>query len=221
MWMLAWQTCRGPPIARCCRRRRPARTLSPRQPLPRRGRRRSIRRVCCKRSALSIDRVRGLIAQRDAEQKKQAEEQARVEAEAKAAREKAERETAAKKQAEEELRAREIASAKARASARSTSRIAAYALGGVAVAGLATGTIMGLQANSTKGRFTQAETVADKERFAGQTKTNALIADAGFGIGVAAAIAAVLLYPKGDEPHDGPRALLVPHPGGAGLEVSF
>lgn len=174
-----------------------------------------------KRSALSIDRVRGLIAQRDAEQKKQAEEQARVEAEAKAAREKAERETAAKKQAEEELRAREIASAKARASARSTSRIAAYALGGVAVAGLATGTIMGLQANSTKGRFTQAETVADKERFAGQTKTNALIADAGFGIGVAAAIAAVLLYPKGDEPHDGPRALLVPHPGGAGLEVSF
>lgn len=174
-----------------------------------------------KRSALAIDRVRGLIAQRDEVQKKQAEEQARVEAEAKAARERAASEAAAKEKAEKELRQREKASAEARASSTRISRIAAFALGGVAIAGLGTGTVFGLQANGSKGRFTAAESVEAKQQLEGQTRTQAMIADAGFGVGVVAAIVAVILYPKGGDDAASTSAVLVPHAGGAGVEVRF
>lgn len=174
-----------------------------------------------KRSSLSIDRLRGLLSQREQRRGAEAAEQARLEAEAKAARANAEKEAEAKRRAEKELLSRKQADS----AARSRSKIAAFALGGVAIAGLGTGTVFGLQANGSRSQFSTAETVAVKEELRGRTQSQALIADVGFGAGVVAAIAAVILYPKGSDdveaPSDAPSAILVPGPNGAGLQVRF
>ncbi|MBX5482097.1 MAG: hypothetical protein IRZ16_09715 [Myxococcaceae bacterium] len=175
-----------------------------------------------KRSALAIDRLRGLIAQRDEARKKQAEEQARIEAEAKAAKARAAEEAAAKQRAEEELRAREQAAAEARARAQRNGKIAGFALGGVAVAGMVSGTIFGLNARASRNAFDHAETVEDKRRLQSTTTTQALIADASMGVGLVAAVLAVVFYPKGgDVAKTSTEVSLIPAAGGAGVEVRF
>ncbi len=177
-----------------------------------------------KRAALSIDRLRGLIAQRDETQKREAEEQARLAAEARAAREQAEQDALAKQRAEEQLRDQAVQAREERTRARARSRTLAFAAGGVAVAGLGTGTIFGLSANSTKARFREAGNVDEKQTLQGQTRTRALVADAGFVVGAAAAVAAVLLYPKGpEEPAVRTRMEVAVFPtlNGAGMEVRF
>jgi hypothetical protein len=149
-----------------------------------------------KRSALAIDRLRGLIEQRQkakaadeamqrhlkeqAElQRRRAEEQARAAAQARA-------------QAEEQARAQ----AEAQASAESRNRILAYTSGGLAVAGLATGIIAGLSAKSAKSDFENAATVEAKKSFESTTQHRALIADVGFGVAIAGTVAAYFLWPK-------------------------
>lgn len=173
-----------------------------------------------KRSALSIDRIRALVEAQQKARQQDAEQQAKLEAEAREAQERAAREEEAKRRAEQELRARERAQAEAAASAHKRNRILSFVLGGVAVAGLGTGTFFGVQANAAKGQFTAAETVETKQQLEGRTRSNALIADVGFGTGVVAAVVAVLLYPKG-EPEKQKSTVMVPVPGGAGLQVRF
>lgn len=170
-----------------------------------------------KRSALSIDRIRGLMRQRE----QASEEKERLSEQATLAQKRAAEEAEAKRRAEEALRQREVAAAEARKKARSRNRILAFGLGGVALAGLGTGTVFGLQANGSKAQFTGAQTVDDKLAFQKQTQGQALVADIGFGAGVVAALAAVLLYPKGPEPETETSVTFVPRAGGAGLEVSF
>ncbi len=175
-----------------------------------------------KRSMLAMDRLRGLVAQRDEAQRREADEQARLAQEAENARLKAEEETLAKQRAEDALRARQASDQKARVQARSRNKVLALVAGGVAVAGLGSGTAFGLSANASKGRFGDAQTVTLKDDLRAQTRQRALFADVGFGVGVAAAVAAVLLYPKGPDPEPAaPRATLVPAIGGAGVEVRF
>ena len=186
-----------------------------------------------KRAALSIDRLRGLMAQRDETKKREAEEQARLSAEAQAQRERAEQEALAKQRAEEQLRAQEAAAIEERGRVRARNRTLAFVAGGVAVAGLGTGTAFGLSANGAKGQFRDAQTVAEKQTLQSTTRTRALIADAGFVVGAAAAVTAVLLYPKGaDEPEvrtqtevvasaSRPSFLIFPTLNGAGVEVRF
>lgn len=172
-----------------------------------------------KRSALSIDRLNALIHKQQKSKAEDAEQQKKLEEEARAAKERAEQESEAKLRAEAQLRQQEKAAAESRTKARSRNRIISYVLGGVAVAGLGTGTFFGLGANASKERFTAAETIPSKQTFEQETRSKALLADVGFGVGIAAAITAIVLYPKGpDEPE---KAVLVPAPGGAGVAVSF
>ncbi len=174
-----------------------------------------------KRSALSIDRVRELTKRREETTRREAQ----LTAEAKAADERAAREAEAKHRAEEELRLRETAAAEARVKSRGHARIAAYTLGGVAIAGLGTGALFGLQSNGSKDQFRDARTAAEKRESEARTRQQALIADIGFGVGLVAAVTAVVLYPKGPDEAAVQTSTQVLSflvgPNSAGVEVKF
>lgn len=153
--------------------------------------------VLLKRAVLSIDRLKGLIAKSDEERRKSEEARLKAEEEARAAQAKAEADTAAAQKALEEEQARRAAEAEATAKARSRNKAIAIGAGVVGVLALGGGTFMGLQARSSKDKFDNAITVEDKRSFESQTKSQALLADVGFGVGIAALITAVIVYPKG------------------------
>jgi tetratricopeptide (TPR) repeat protein len=171
-----------------------------------------------KRAALSMDRLRGLVAQRDEAQKREAEEQARLAQKAQAERERADQEAEAKARAEQALEAQQQAAAEARARARARNRTLALVAGGVAVAGLGTGTGFGLSARSARSAFDGADTVAQKQTFEDQTRFRSRVADASFGVGVVAAVVAVLLYPRSEAE---PGTSVDVGPGGASVQVRF
>lgn len=174
-----------------------------------------------KRSALAIDRLRGLIAQREETARKEAEARAKLD------QERAEAEARAKAEAEANERAKLQAAAtlerevEAERLSRARARIGAYSLGGLALAGVGTGIAFGLQASASRDSFSRASTVAEKDELERRTRGQALIADVGFGVSIASALAAALLYPKGDEPSVEGRIELADSPGGAGVKLWF
>jgi hypothetical protein len=100
--------------------------------------------------------------------------------------------------------------------------VAAFALGGVSVASVGAGVFFGLQARDSRKTFDEATSQAAKEQAADDTRGNALLADIGFGVGLAAAIGAIIVYPKDGPPVEGEvRMTLAPRGLGAGMEVSF
>ena len=71
-------------------------------------------------------------------------------------------------------------------------------------------------------RFDKATSQQLKEQAADDTRGKALLADIGFGVGLAAAIGALIVYPKEGPPAEGEvRMTLAPSGLGAGMEVSF
>ncbi len=167
-----------------------------------------------KRSSLSIDRLRGLQQKEEAAARERAEaERLRVEGErARETQAQAERERLAQEKLRAEAERGRLAEqqqvqkvldsqrVEAELASRKTRRTAAYATGGAAVAGLGSGLVFGLLSRGSKGEFDRASTLPDKRSFESRAKSQALIADVGFGVGIAAAIAAVVLYPKGEDP---------------------
>ncbi|HEX8434007.1 MAG TPA: hypothetical protein VF697_02840, partial [Archangium sp.] len=106
--------------------------------------------------------------------------------------------------------------------ARRRMQVTSFALGGVAVAGASVGTLFGLQSRSARTTFNAATDPETKRTAADLTRSKALLADIGFGVGLASAVAAILLYPKEPLPEPGEaRVTLAPHGAGAGVEVSF
>ena len=178
--------------------------------------------VLLKRSALAIDRLRGLLDARAKRQRETAEEQARLKAQADAAKQRAEEQAEAAARARAEAQAQAQADAEAHAKSIARARTFSYVAGGLAVAGLATGVGFGLAAKSAKNDFENAATVEQKQSFQSTTKSRALMADLGFGVAIAGAVTAYLLWPKHA---DGMQAVVVPtagpHGGGAAVEVSF
>jgi tetratricopeptide (TPR) repeat protein len=175
-----------------------------------------------KRSRSAIDRLR---LQKEREQKRAAEaesERKRLRAEAEAAqrRAEAERESARRSDAANQQRL-QVAYAEAQAS-RKRMQVTSIALGGVALAGAGMGTFFGLKANGSRTEFGAARELDAKLAARDATRSNALLADIGFGVGLVGAVAAILLYPK--EPVAKPgkaRLTSAPQGTGAGLEVSF
>ncbi|MEN9799884.1 MAG: hypothetical protein RL653_3581 [Pseudomonadota bacterium] len=157
-----------------------------------------------KRSSLSIDRIKGILAQRDADRRAAAEEVRRAEDEAKAARKKAQDEAEAARLAQEEADAVVQARAEAERAGRSRLRVGSVASGILGLGALGAGTWFGLSANETFKKFKSEETntLEAKSALAASTKQQALYADIGFAVGAAALVTAVLLWPKGggDEP---------------------
>lgn len=150
-----------------------------------------------KKANLAMDRLRTMQAKAEADAMLNQAEKKRLESEAKAAqaRADAEREKARLQKAEfdaaEERRKREAAG---NLSARS---ITSIALGGLAVASFAVMAGVGVAANNSKNQFLSATTVELKRDFETQSRQRALIADIFMGIGAAAALTAIILFPWG------------------------
>lgn len=175
-----------------------------------------------KRSALAIDRLRGLLDARAKRQRETDAEQARLKAQAEAAKERAQEQSQAAAQARAQAEAQAQADVEAHAKSASRARLFSYVAGGLAVAGLATGVGFGLSAKSAKNDFENAGTVELKQSYQSTTKSRALLADLGFGVAIAGAVSAYLLWPKHP---DRMQAVVVPtagpNGGGAAVEVSF
>jgi tetratricopeptide (TPR) repeat protein len=175
-----------------------------------------------KRSAIAIDEIRVLL---DKEEKAAAEAEAqrqRLQQEAEAARRRAEEEKAAALRAEEAVRQqKKAAQARAMADYR-RSRVIAFSLGGLAVASAGAGAMFGLQAREARSRFDTATNLDRKQTAADETRSKSFLADISFSVGLAAAIGAIVVYPKGGPPVEGEvRMTLAPSGLGAGMEVSF
>jgi len=173
-----------------------------------------------KRAVLAIDRLQGLLRQREQQRAAEEMERQRLAEETQRAQARADAELQAKLRAEEEARMHRKTIQVSERRDFERARLTAYVAGGGALLGLGLGTSFGVMANASRARFTQAQTLTDKQEFERQTRQNALIADVSFGVGLAAAVATVLLYPKGAPPAE-PQAQLLFSTQGAGFEVRF
>jgi tetratricopeptide (TPR) repeat protein len=175
-----------------------------------------------KRADLFIDRLRLQVQKEEATAAAAEAERKRLQEEADAAKKRADEERAAAQRAEEASQLRLQAAYDDALTARRRMQVTSFALGGVALAGAGVGALFGLQANAARNEFNAATDLETKRAAADTTRSKALLADIGFGVGLASAVAAVLLYPK--EPLPEPveaRRTLAPRGAGAGVEVSF
>jgi tetratricopeptide (TPR) repeat protein len=176
-----------------------------------------------KRARLSVERLQ-LQQKKEDEANRAAEaERKRLQEEAEASRRRAEEEAELARRAEEANQLRRKADLESAVAAHRRSQVMSFALGGVAVAGAGTGIFFGLQATQARAGLKDATTLQGKEAVVSDTRGKALVADIGFGVGLASAVAAVMLYPKSPAPtQEGTARLTVAPRGlGAGLEVSF
>jgi hypothetical protein len=108
---------------------------------------------------------------------------------------------------------------------KSANHIPAYAVGGVAVAALAGGIIFGVEANVTTTQAQDSTSAVGLEAKGVQVGTFGLIADVCYGVSLAAAVTAVVLFftekPEGvgETSVSPPTAILLPVPGGAVLSA--
>ncbi len=175
-----------------------------------------------KRARSSIDRLRVQLQKEEATAAQTEKERQRLQQQAEAARQRVEAERESARQAEAESQLRLEAAHQDALASRRRMQVTSFAIGGVAVAGVALGTVFGLQANAARADFNGATDLQTKLEARDRTRQHALVADIGFGVGLAGAVAAILLYPK--EPVAKPgkaRVTLAPRGLGTGLEVSF
>lgn len=168
-----------------------------------------------KRSNLSMDRLRGLLAKQEADTRIRDAEKERLEREAREAQQRAETEAERARRQKAQFDAKEKEKVEVQETKANGRKIAAFAVGGVGLAALGVGIAFGLLSNGSKQAFRTATLVEDKRARQGDTVSQALIADVFLGVGVAAAITAIILYPKGDPPAE---VSFVPIPSG-GLGV--
>jgi hypothetical protein len=172
-----------------------------------------------KRSSLAIDRLRGLVQKREEARKADEAMQRHLQEQADAAKRRAQEQAEAAARAQADAEAQRRADAEAQAHAASRNRTLAYVAGGLAVAGLGTGIVAGLSARSAKSDFTAAQTVEEKESFQSTTQHRALLADVGFGVAIAGAVTAYLLWPKQSSVAVAP--VVGTSGGGASMQVRF
>jgi tetratricopeptide (TPR) repeat protein len=173
-----------------------------------------------KRADLLLDRLKRQ-QQKKAEAEAEAERQ-RLRDEAEAARRLAEEERESARRAEESHQQRLAAANEATRTARRHMQMTSFTLGGVALASAGMGTFFGLKSREARARFDAATTLSEKSKAKTATVNNAVLADIGFGVGLAYAVAALLLYPKEPLPRQGEaRLTLAPRGLGAGMEVGF
>lgn len=175
-----------------------------------------------KNSNRAIDRLRVQLDREDQAQAAADADRKRLEAEADAARRQAEEEQQAARRAEEDSQRQRQAEYDRAVKSYQRQRIGAFAVGGVAVLGVGAGVLFGMQARDAREQFDNAATLEAKETNADSTRSKALLADIGFGVGIAGAITAIILYPKEGPPTQGEvRVTLAPRGVGAGMEVHF
>ncbi len=173
-----------------------------------------------KKANLAMDRLRTLVAQREADKRIQDSEKQRLEGAAKDAQARADAE-ARKSRAQKAAYDAQAQAARDASSKKADSRkLIALGTGGLAVVGLGVAVGFGLAASGSHAAFDTATTVADKKAQEGAARTQALISDVGLGVGLAAAIAAAVLYPWGGSDADTAVSVAVaPTPGGGLLSL--
>jgi tetratricopeptide (TPR) repeat protein len=175
-----------------------------------------------KRAHSGAERARVLIDKEEQTAAATEAERKRLQEEAEASRKRAEEEQATAQRAQELARQQQQAEQERAMTSYRRSRVAAFALGGVSVASVGAGVFFGLQARDSRKTFDEATSQDAKEQAADDTRGKALLADIGFGVGLAAAIGAIIVYPKDGPPVEGEvRMTLAPRGLGAGMEVSF
>ncbi len=175
-----------------------------------------------KRAHSGAERARVLIDKEEQTAAAAEAERKRLREEAEASRKRAEEEQAAAQRAQELARQQQLAEQERAMASYRRSKVAAFALGGVSLASVGAGVFFGLQARDARKAFDAATSQQTKAQAAEDTRGKALIADIGFGAGLAAAIGAIIVYPKGGPPMEGEvRMTLAPRGLGAGMEVSF
>lgn len=181
-----------------------------------------------KRSSLSVDRLRGLLAQQNEARERSEAERARLEQERREAEARAESEARAKRDAEEAAQQRRRERVLGDQVSYDRSKMAAWVTAGVGAVALGTGGFFGFQAYQTgiaaDGPFRTASaagpTADDQGKvfYEQQAKQQALIADIAYGVGIVAAVTSVILWPKQDRPQ---LASFTVGPTGALVEVKF
>ncbi|WP_224370989.1 tetratricopeptide repeat protein [Hyalangium versicolor] len=175
-----------------------------------------------KKSAIASDQIRVLLEKEEKTAAAAEAERKRLQDEAEAARKKAEEEQATARRAEEAVRQQQAAEQERAMVSYKRSRLVAFGLGGLSAASVGAGIFFGLQARDARKTFDKATNVESKQTAADDTRSKALLADIGFGVGIAAAIGAFVVYPKEGPPAEGEvRMTLAPRGAGAGVEVSF
>jgi tetratricopeptide (TPR) repeat protein len=172
-----------------------------------------------KRSSLAIDRLRGLIDQKEKAKAADEAAQRQLQEQADAAKRRAQEQTEAAEQARAQAQAQQRAQAEAQAHAQSRNQTLAYVASGLAVVGLGTGVVAGLSARSAKSDFNDAQTVEEKQSFQTSTQHRALLADVGFGVAIAGAVTAYLLWPRHSSVTVAPAVGSAG--GGASMQVRF
>jgi tetratricopeptide (TPR) repeat protein len=175
--------------------------------------------VLLKRSALAIDRLRGLLRQQEEERANAEAVRRQLVEETRMAEERANAEREAKRKALEENEARTQAELQGAVESYQRRRTIGYIAGGAALVGAVGGTVFGILASQSRARFVEAATVEEKREAEGLTRQRAIIADVGFALGAAGALTALLVYPRGPDPSKAVQVTL--GPGSAGVEVRF
>lgn len=175
-----------------------------------------------KRSSLAVDRLRGLVAQQQEERARAEAERKRLDEERLAAEERARLEREAKREVEEAAARRQRERILSEQVGHDRAQTAAWVTAGVGAVALGTSGFFGYQAWQTgrgeTGAVATAETYTQKQEAVAAAKQQALIADVALGVGIAAAVTSVLLWPKQPRPK---VATFLVGPGSAFVEVKF
>ncbi|PTL82058.1 hypothetical protein [Vitiosangium sp. GDMCC 1.1324] len=175
-----------------------------------------------KRSRSAIDRLRLQQEKEAATEAATEAERKRLQQETEAAQRRVEAERESARRADEASQLQLKAANDDALASRKRMQVTSITLGGVALVGVGVGTVFGLKANGARSDFNAATDLDTKLAARDSTRSNALLADIGFGVGLVSAVAAVLLYPKEPVPQPGKaRLTTAPRGAGAGLEVSF
>ena len=168
-----------------------------------------------KKANLAMDRIRTLMARGSADKQVREAEKKRLEEDARKAEARADAEAAEARKQRQEFAEKEKARKEAETKQVNVRKLAAYGTGGAAIVGLGLALGFGVGSNGNREAFRTADTLALKQQYEAATRTTAAVADVSLIIGVAAAVATVILYPKGEEAEKSVTVVLAPVAGGA------
>lgn len=170
-----------------------------------------------KKANLAMDRIRTLLAKAAADKAARDAEKQRLEDDARKAEARADAEADEARRQRREFEAKERERKAAEEQRLSTRRVATLATGGGAALGLGLALGFGVASNVNREQFRAATTLADKQRLEAETRGTAAVADISLVVGLAAAVATVILFPKGEGFERSVSMALSPLPGGGGV----
>ena len=178
-----------------------------------------------KRANLAMDRLRGLVAKLDAEEAQREADKKKADEEAAKEKERAAAELAEAQRARAAAEAKQEKELSAAVKSYNLRRSLAFVSGGVAIASLGTGIVLGITSNGARTNFDNAQNVADKDKFKAETRGLALGADICYGAAIVFAAATIIIFPKYADPSVEKKVdvAVAPIPGGfaASMGVKF